>query len=164
MKRRADMTYNWLLTQFQEESNRIEGIDLAALEEVAALGDFLKLPEIRIADLCNYVNVCAGPRAVLRNRPGLDVWVGEHTPPPGGEVIAQRLDTLLTRTNAGELTPYEAHHEYESLHPFIDGNGRSGRALWAWMMVNAAHKPTIAAALGLGFLHAFYYQALAAGR
>lgn len=42
---------------------------------------------------------------------------------------------------------------YETLHPFTDGNGRSGRALWLWAMGGIHRAP-------LGFLHHFYYQAL----
>ena len=47
---------------------------------------------------------------------------------------------------------------YETLHPFMDGNGRSGRILWAWQMI----EHNIAPGLSLGFLHAYYYQTLAA--
>lgn len=65
------------------------------------------------------------------------------------------LDKLLQRVRAGELTPMRAHVEYETLHPFMDGNGRSGRVLWAWQMRRDGRDP-----LQLGFLHAFYYQAL----
>ena len=45
------------------------------------------------------------------------------------------------------------HKHFESLHPFLDGNGRTGRALWLWMMGGIAQVP-------LGFLHTFYYQTL----
>ena len=48
----------------------------------------------------------------------------------------------------------ETHVRYELLHPFLDGNGRSGRALWLWLMGQAP----------LGFLHTFYYQTLSAAR
>ena len=44
---------------------------------------------------------------------------------------------------------------YEMLHPFMDGNGRSGRALWAWMMLRLGQDP-----FALLFLHRFYYQTL----
>lgn len=46
--------------------------------------------------------------------------------------------------------PWEVHIAYEMLHPFTDGNGRSGRMLWAWQMRN----------FPLDFLHTFYYQTL----
>ena len=40
----------------------------------------------------------------------------------------------------------------------MDGNGRSGRILWAWQMIEHNINP----GLSLGFLHTFYYQALSA--
>ena len=55
-------------------------------------------------------------------------------------------------------TPFGIHLRYETLHPFMDGNGRSGRILWAWQMLHH----DIAPGIRLGFLHAFYYQTLAA--
>lgn len=159
---------------FQAESNKIEGIHVVRIEEVSALDAFLDLPEIRIADLCNYANVCAGERAVLRQSPGMDVQVGDHVAPKGGDNIPYLLRNLLDKVNNvggkysdGLRSPYTIHHEYESLHPFIDGNGRSGRALWAWQMIRSyyAHPESLYfEALSLGFLHSFYYQTLSAGR
>ena len=158
-----------LLVRFMGESNRIEGIYKVTRKELTLFEAFLGLPEITIADLCNFVLICAGPRAVLRQTSGQDVYVGDHTPPPGGPDIPYALQTILDKVNNAEgnyseglRDPYVIHHAYESLHPFMDGNGRSGRALWAWQMLNAPHKPDIEAALGLGFLHRFYYQALSA--
>jgi Fic family protein len=57
------------------------------------------------------------------------------------------------------FSPYQQHHQYESLHPFTDGNGRSGRTIWAWHMMRVGRDP-----FALPFLHRFYYQALEAGR
>ena len=55
-----------------------------------------------------------------------------------------------------ETDPWVFHVQYERLHPFTDGNGRSGRALWAWQMMRRRE------GLALGFLHRFYYQTLVA--
>ena len=41
----------------------------------------------------------------------------------------------------------------------MDGNGRSGRALWLWQMVNQHNYD-----MRLGFLHLWYYQSLQAGQ
>ena len=143
-----------------EESNRIEGIFKVTRDEYAAFETFLGLPEITTADLCNFVQICAGPHGRLRQTVGMDVQVGSYVAPPGGQAILHALEDLLDHVNDGTSDPYLIHHAYETLHPFIDGNGRSGRAIWAWKMVQAKGVK----ALGLGFLHSFYYQALAAGR
>jgi hypothetical protein len=55
--------------------------------------------------------------------------------------------------------PYILHVEYEQLHPFTDGNGRSGRAMWLYAMKKCGR---LEQGLNLGFLHAFYYQTLSA--
>jgi hypothetical protein len=94
------------------------------------------------------------PDARLRDRAGLDVRVGNHFPPPGGADIPYKLAGIIAQAKALRH-PYDTHRAYESLHPFTDGNGRSGRALWLHMMGGVHHAP-------LGFLHHWYYQSLAA--
>jgi len=154
----GDQLRHHLLTAFAEESNGIEGINGATPAVVAALAAFVELPVIAVEDLIRLVEVLE-PGARLRFKPGMSVYVGDHVPPPGGPGILSALNGILARVNDGGVSPYTAHHEYETLHPFTDGNGRSGRALWAWQML----KQCGTNGLALGFLHRFYYQTLAAG-
>jgi len=141
------------------ESNKIEGILRSPTdEEISAFKNFLKLDEITIADLQTFVNVYQ-PGAKLRNKPGMNVSVGNHSPPLGGPRIEERLQILLDDCNcmADDYLPdiaYTTHMAYERLHPFMDGNGRSGRMLWYWMMRHTY------SGRRLGFLHVFYYQTL----
>lgn len=147
------------LAEFIAESNRIEGIHRAPHgAEIDALEKFLALPKIGIADVECLVSVFQ-PGARLRETAGLNVRVGAHVAPPGGPQIHADLRVLLGAVSNGATSPFEAHVEYETLHPFTDGNGRSGRAVWAWHMVSRGD-PMVR----LGFLHAFYYQALQAQR
>lgn len=143
---------------FVAESNRIEGILRAPLpHEIDATGVFVSLPDLpTLQDMTTLVQTLQ-PNARLRSLHGLDVRVGSHYPPPGGPEIRDSLRRLLL--NAREMTPWRLHCEYETLHPYTDGNGRSGRALWAWAMAQR-WEPW----LEIGFLHKFYYQTLGESR
>ena len=65
------------------------------------------------------------------------VRVGRHFPPPASDV-SPRMFELLDWWNkrAIELSPVLSsailHHQFEWIHPFADGNGRTGRALALW--------------------------------
>lgn len=143
------------LIRFVRESNQIEGIlRHPTSEEVDATDRFIRLNAPVVSDIEDLVEVYQ-PEAKLRLSPGMNVRVGRHIAPPGGPEIGARLAALLE--NLGMSDPWETHVGYETLHPFTDGNGRSGRALWAWQMC-ARHDH----GLELGFLHRFYYQTLAA--
>lgn len=142
---------------FVRESNRIEGILRAPTKsELQAHIDLLRLPRITVADLQNFVQAIA-PGKPLRQEYGMNVIVGNHRPPPGGPDIAGALGYLLDLAQDFNETPFAVHHRYETLHPFMDGNGRSGRALWLWQMI---HQHEAWQALQMGFLHLFYYQTL----
>jgi len=142
------------LLAFVKESNAIEGINRTPSRvEINATRYFLESAEIKIENLEKFVSAIA-PFARLRLEDGMDVRIGNHIPPAGGPSIGYALDELLVKANGGS-NPYKIHCEYEKLHPFMDGNGRSGRVLWAWQMIKTGNK-----LLQLGFLHAFYYQTL----
>ena len=144
------------LVRFVTESNAIEGIRRSPLPaELEAHREFLNCGHPRVEEFERFVKVVA-PGMRLRAHAGMDVRVGNHVAPRGGVRIPLELDEIIQEALAG-APPFEVHVAYETLHPFEDGNGRSGRALWAWQMVRQHEW-----ALELGFLHAFYYQTLEA--
>ncbi len=134
-------------------SNRIEGIlRRPSKGEITAFNKFMSRPTLDLEDIERFVTAIQ-PDAKLRRYAGMDVRVGNHYPPAGGTTIPASLMTILNRINTCSINAWDAHMGYENLHPFTDGNGRSGRMIWYWMMGRNGQSD-------LGFLHAFYYQTL----
>lgn len=143
------------LIAFIRESNGIESITREpTVAEIQAHEDILSRDTINVDSLCEFVRIVAD--AEIRSRVGMNVRIGNFIPPPGGPLIRRGLENLLGSIEKDMIAPWSAHCVYERLHPFTDGNGRSGRVLWAWHMNRAGQDP-----FTLSFLHRFYYQTLA---
>lgn len=144
------------LRRFVAESNRIEGITRPPSNaEIKAHEAFLGYPGLCVADFKSFVDIIA-PGHGIRDQPHLNVRVGNHVAPQGGSDIPIRLHGILAIPH-----PFDQHVAYEKLHPFTDGNGRSGRVLWLRSMLRQGRDPY---ALQRGFLHTFYYQTLSNSR
>jgi Fic family protein len=67
----------------------------------------------------------------------IQVRVGSHVPPPSDDVSGLMFELLeWWNLKAAELSPVLSsavlHYRFEEIHPFADGNGRTGRALALW--------------------------------
>jgi cell filamentation protein, protein adenylyltransferase len=65
------------------------------------------------------------------------VRVGRYVPPPPGDVSGLMFELLAWwNKDAAKMSPVLSsaivHYRFESIHPFADGNGRTGRALALW--------------------------------
>jgi hypothetical protein len=142
------------IIEFVTESNRIESIYTTTEAELEAHVNLLNLPTLWLGDIEAFVAIVAGER--IRNRFGMDVRVGRSVPRPGGVEVVTELREILASVNSSLNSPYENHLRYEKLHPFMDGNGRSGRAIWLWQMLKEGKDDPFQ----YPFLQWFYYQSL----
>ncbi len=81
-------------------------------------------------------------------------WVGGPTPlaaayvPPPPERVAALMDDLVRYANREDVDPITqaavAHAQFETIHPYADGNGRIGRVLVGWLLARrlAGHVPS----------------------
>ena len=109
----------------------------------------------------------SGPGTVIAGRRGI-----VYTPPDDPVVIGARLGDLWGRLlDTGEPAVRMArtaaeHYQFESIHPFRDGNGRTGRALIAAGIADARLADIPACAVSVPILRhpQEYYDRLDAGR
>jgi Fic family protein len=114
----------------------------------------------------------------VRARPGRfrdrQVWIGGSASSPHGALFvpprAERVPSAITdliafceRTDLPVLTQAAvAHAQFETIHPFADGNGRTGRALVQAMLrrSGATRRITVPVSAGLLTDTAAYFEAL----
>lgn len=96
---------------------------------------------IRLTDILQVQENLERNQAGLRKLPGTDLKharTGEviYTPPQHPDTIAELMNNLVDYINNDELCDADPlvkmaiiHHQFESIHPFYDGNGRTGRIL-----------------------------------
>ena len=122
-------------------SARIVAANVSAMEEAIAIGD--RTEPVTVADLLAiHAVLMAGDE---RARPGRvreeQNWIGGRlgnpsdaafVPPPEDLVLSllEDLVAFLARDDLPAVAQAAiAHAQFETIHPFIDGNGRVGRAL-----------------------------------
>ena len=92
---------------------------------------------------------------------GLNEWVrvGSHVGSPPAD-IDEKLTTALTRYYADSTESIvrrvaRFHLEFESIHPYVDGNGRIGRVLVNYLLIREGYVP-----INIAFVdRAKYYDA-----
>lgn len=79
-------------------------------------------------------------RGYYRSLSGINVTIGGIVAPSPFMVDGLMTNWLL---DYKDLSPMEAHKRFEYIHPFADGNGRTGRMLLWWQEIKNGGEPTL---------------------
>ena len=130
------------LFQYAHESHNADPATKEALRYRAAL--FTGFQELTQKPLCTNtcIAICSqikGHPMQIRKLPGTQLlneqtWEVIYTPPEGENVIRNLLKNWEAFIHSyPEIDPLirlaVAHYQFEAIHPFIDGNGRTGRII-----------------------------------
>lgn len=147
-----------LTPEHVRESNLIEGFDDPSMDAcgLAAWARLRGVETLKLEDLSVLHRVVVArqpdPRWTARqNLTGswrgelreMDLTVGGRTCPPWQEVPELMEDWLRAMENWEMCDPREMHVQYEVMHPWADGNGRTGRLLMWWHEVQLGRRPTL---------------------
>ncbi len=126
--------------EFLRESNAIEGIyDDASLEQAGVAWDYLKSQPILSPGV-----VLTTHKILMLNQPlrpnergyfrEIPVYIGGHEA-MNWRFIRVRIAEWCNQVMAGS-DPILMHIKYEKIHPFVDGNGRTGRMFLNWQRLS----------------------------
>lgn len=122
-------------------------------------GDLLSLHEVRTVHheaMTPVWNVAPHPHATLTETPGnwrqhdIQPFPEGMTPPPSSEVDHRMRDwvTEVNKLREPDGVPFperlaKVHDDFEQIHPYLDGNGRTGRLLLNLLLVRLGYPPAI---------------------
>lgn len=105
-----------------------EGFKLVRNKNILALNDIKRIQEVLEQNSAGF-RTTPGTQ-LKRSSDGAVIY----TPPQDGQRIVELMSNLEQFINDYELCPIDPlvkmaiiHHQFESIHPFYDGNGRTGR-------------------------------------
>lgn len=105
-----------------------EGFKLVRNKNILALNDIKRIQEVLEQNSAGFRTTSS--TQLKRSSDGAVIY----TPPQDGQRIVELMSNLEQFINDDELCPIDPlvkmaiiHHQFESIHPFYDGNGRTGR-------------------------------------
>ena len=104
-------------------------------------------------------------------KPGTPIEMADFVPPPPGEALVESLDDWERFIHEQDALPPLVrcalmHYQFETIHPFSDGNGRIGRLLMPLFLLSQGHlsQPLLYLSAYFESHRDAYYRSLSEGR
>lgn len=145
---------NFDIKQYIHESNLIEEINDPEYDEQSLVAwNFIKgVEELNFDNICKVQKLntllqddlrpheCGYTRSTAK----ITVWIGGKPAPVWWLVDGLLQNFILDMKEYWEsLDPLKMHVRFEKIHPFADGNGRTGRMILWWHELKRDQKPTL---------------------
>lgn len=125
--------------EFLQHSNYIEGVtDSESLDQAVFAWNYLKVQkDLNVTNIKKTHKILMLKQPLKPNEKGyfrtIPVWISGKT---GAAVSGVPADMIAWAASANmskeEMAIKEDHITYEKIHPFVDGNGRTGRMFMNW--------------------------------
>lgn len=136
------------MTSALRESNAIEGVfDERSLELAKEAWEYLYLQ-----DAITFTVILKTHRLLMREHlpeneagewRGCPVWIGGRKALQFSQIVPQ-MKRWVDDNRLKDADPRKLHIRYEHIHPFVDGNGRTGRMFMWWLeTVKLKKEPTV---------------------
>lgn len=138
------------------------GFSLVRREKLLTINIIKEVQRTLVGNMAGFRKV---PGTSLKNSAGETVYL----PPQSGPEVEAHMAALEKFMNLSELCSWDPlvkiaviHHQFESIHPFYDGNGRTGRILTILLLVthDLLHLPVLYLSRYITRHKAEYYRLL----
>ena len=137
--------------EFLRESNAIEGVyDDESFDQAMLAWDYLYNQDVLTLDVIKQTHNILMKNSDLRESEigkfrTIDVWVGRHRGFTPKSIEPNLLMRFCFECMRASPPPewQQLHVIYEKIHPFVDGNGRTGRMFMNWTRVKRCGLPLL---------------------